>query len=292
MNQPESAAPAVEQSSDPAQSDESVQELVAQVSHLVTQFEQIIPLLERAQEQESEIAYIALVPSEDGSESTAILIPTESGDLDQEKWLKSIGKAIKKVNWGKVAKVVGGAVKGGLGGIAGGPAGIVAGAALGGLGATKGKVGNIARGLQGIVGAGGGIPGIVKNVAGGIPGIGTGAAGGIPGIVAGVAAKGIAGARQRRAARNTAPQVGPGVQQPVAQPRPSVRQQRPAPTRPQVSAADRLRQAQQLYAAARQQLPQLPQAPEPEPEPTPAAVAQGQAGWDPAMDPNAGVQGQ
>jgi hypothetical protein len=124
MSNPQNIAPDVS-GMDPAATGQQVDVLVSQVSELVTALREAIPLLENA--QNDEMPYIAVIPTDDSSQGTALLIPTESMDLDQEKIFKRLAKAVKKIDLGKVMTVVNTAVQGT-------PSGMAAGAVVGALG--------------------------------------------------------------------------------------------------------------------------------------------------------------
>jgi hypothetical protein len=135
MNNQQNIAPDVS-GMDPAATGQQVDVLVSQVSELVTALREAIPLLESAQKDETPMPYIAVLPTDGSSQGTALLIPSESMSLDQENLFKSIGKAMRKVDWGKVLNVVGSAAQGAMSGAALGVPGIIAGAATAGLGAA------------------------------------------------------------------------------------------------------------------------------------------------------------
>ncbi|MEM9492990.1 MAG: hypothetical protein AAGC55_27825, partial [Myxococcota bacterium] len=154
------SAPATQRESEAAEyqndDDSSTENLARQVGELVQQFDEVIRLLNpvaSVTEQRPNEPMVLVIPSEedeDGEDGpgAALILPaanyfaTASGEIDQEKlgeFFKKIGKSLRKINFGKVAKVVGKVVKGGLSGAAGGLPGIIAGATTAGLGAlTKG----------------------------------------------------------------------------------------------------------------------------------------------------------
>ena len=151
--------------------------LVEQVSTLVDQFDEIIRLLgptrKVATEEEPMIFLLSNEEDSDdeGFPGVALVLasPTEvlgaDGEIDQEflgKLIKKAGKALRKVNWKKVGKVVGGALKGGLKGIAGGPLGIIKGAALGGIGSIVKGSGGKSRPSQPAIQQPGGQPIVVS----------------------------------------------------------------------------------------------------------------------------------
>lgn len=132
------------------QADSEAAVLVEQVSAVVEQFDEIIRLLDpkRGQQVEEEPMILMLPTEEYGEEegfpgvALVLASPTEvlgaDGEVDQEflgKLIKKAGKALRKVNWKKVGKIAGAAIKGGLKGASGGISGIIKGAAVGGIGA-------------------------------------------------------------------------------------------------------------------------------------------------------------
>lgn len=183
-----------------AGSDPEAEEVAKLLGLLNQQFDEVIQILQPAVESAEQFRnepLVLLVPGEtaaaDGEAAqaaqAALVLPSPAyftnahGEVDQERLdelFKSIGRALRKVNWKKVGKVVGKVAKGALGGISGGIPGMIMGAAGAGIGALKGGGGKAgATASRAIAAAGRAIGGAAPGIP---PRIVTGPAVSVPGV--------------------------------------------------------------------------------------------------------------